>query len=393
MASAVRTNNDRDAFSPGESFHRSSTPTTPEYSTTRDELERARRKVRRLEHELREEPSSGGAVGEEQDGRDAELIGKSTALREAIERAHQVAPTDATVLITGETGTGKELIAHEVHRRSSRRHRRFVTVNVAALPSTLIESEFFGHEKGAFTGALLTKAGRFELANGGTILLDEIGELPLELQPKLLRVLQDGEFERLGATRTTKVDVRVIASTNRDLESAVNNGTFRSDLYYRLKVFPIHMAALRERPEDIEVLVWYFISRYRARLGKVVEDVPKRVMDELVSYAWPGNVRELKHLVERAMIISAGRQLKLDGSLGLRPEGFDPKMTRLDDVERAHILRVLSACGGKLKGKGNAADQLGLNPSTLRSRMKKLGIHRSARVHHENGRHVAHSTL
>lgn len=348
-------------------------------SVMRGELERARRKVQHLESKLRAEASSDPG-SEELDAEENELIGKSAALRKAIERAHLVAPTDATVLITGETGTGKELIAHEVHRRSSRRNRRFVTVNVAAIPSTLIESEFFGHEKGAFTGALSTKAGRFELANRGTILLDEIGELPLELQPKLLRVLQGGEFERLGSTKTTKVDVRIIASTNRDLEGSVKQGTFRSDLYYRLKVFPIHMAALRERPDDIEVLVWYFIASYRARLGKVVDDVPKRVMDELVSYAWPGNVRELKHLVERAMIISPGRQLKLDNAVELGGYNVESSSMQLDDIEKMHILRVLSACGGKLKGKGNAAEQLGLNPSTLRSRMKKLGIHRSSRV-------------
>ena len=348
-------------------------------SVMRGELERARRKVQHLESKLRAEASSDPG-SEELDAEENELIGKSAALRRAIERAHLVAPTDATVLITGETGTGKELIAHEVHRRSSRRNRRFVTVNVAAIPSTLIESEFFGHEKGAFTGALSTKAGRFELANRGTILLDEIGELPLELQPKLLRVLQGGEFERLGSTKTTKVDVRIIASTNRDLEGSVKQGTFRSDLYYRLKVFPIHMAALRERPDDIEVLVWYFIASYRARLGKVVDDVPKRVMDELVSYAWPGNVRELKHLVERAMIISPGRQLKLDNAVELGGHNVESSSMQLDDIEKMHILRVLSACGGKLKGKGNAAEQLGLNPSTLRSRMKKLGIHRSSRV-------------
>ncbi len=348
-------------------------------SVMRGELERARCKVQHLESKLRAEASSDPG-SEELDAEENELIGKSAALRKAIERAHLVAPTDATVLITGETGTGKELIAHEVHRRSSRRNRRFVTVNVAAIPSTLIESEFFGHEKGAFTGALSTKAGRFELANRGTILLDEIGELPLELQPKLLRVLQGGEFERLGSTKTTKVDVRIIASTNRDLEGSVKQGTFRSDLYYRLKVFPIHMAALRERPDDIEVLVWYFIASYRARLGKVVDDVPKRVMDELVSYAWPGNVRELKHLVERAMIISPGRQLKLDNAAELGGHNVESSSMQLDDIEKMHILRVLSACGGKLKGKGNAAEQLGLNPSTLRSRMKKLGIHRSSRV-------------
>jgi len=348
-------------------------------SVMRGELERARRKVQHLESKLRAEASSDPG-SEELDAEENELIGKSAALRKAIERAHLVAPTDATVLITGETGTGKELIAHEVHRRSSRRNRRFVTVNVAAIPSTLIESEFFGHEKGAFTGALSTKAGRFELANRGTILLDEIGELPLELQPKLLRVLQGGEFERLGSTKTTKVDVRIIASTNRDLEGSVKQGTFRSDLYYRLKVFPIHMAALRERPDDIEVLVWYFIASYRARLGKVVDDVPKRVMDELVSYAWPGNVRELKHLVERAMIISPGRQLKLDNAVELGGYNVESSSMQLDDIEKMHILRVLSACGGKLKGKGNAAEQLGLNPSTLRSRMKKLGIHRSSQV-------------
>jgi transcriptional regulator with GAF, ATPase, and Fis domain len=307
-----------------------------------------------------------------------EIVGDSAALRRVLVQAEQVAPTDSSVLITGETGTGKELIARAIHNRSARRERAFVAVNCAALPATLIESELFGHEKGAFTGALSRKIGRFELSDGGTIFLDEIGELALDLQPKLLRVLELGEFERLGATRTMRVDVRVIAATNRDLPAATAQGRFRADLYYRLGVFPIHLPPLRERREDIPLLVWFFITRKQGKLGKHIERVPQEFMRRLTSYAWPGNVRELENVVERALIRSSGPALHVD-DLGAKAEAAPPDGDGgqvLEAVERAHILAVLRDCGGRINGPGNAAERLGLKPSTLRFRIKKLHIER-----------------
>jgi len=298
-----------------------------------------------------------------------------------------VAPTDSNVLILGETGTGKELIARAIHSRSRRSDRPLVVVNCAALPSTLIESEFFGHEKGAFTGALTRKIGRFEVADGGTILLDEIGDLALDLQAKLLRVLQQGEFERIGSTTTMKVDVRVIAATNRRLEKEAASGVFRSDLYYRLSVFPIELPPLRERPDDISLLVWYFIAKSQRKLGKNITEVPRKTMEALTAYAWPGNIRELENVIERAVILSSGRTLRVDESFASvnaqrRTSAADKTLA---DVERAHILRVIEECGGHIKGNNNAAARLGLNPSTLRSRMKKLGIEHRRRSTAELG--------
>jgi transcriptional regulator with GAF, ATPase, and Fis domain len=306
-----------------------------------------------------------------------EIVGRSPALQRVLAQVAHVAPTSTTVLLTGETGTGKELLARAIHRRSPRRHRALVTVNCAALPPTLIESELFGHERGAFTGATTTKAGRFELAHEGTLLLDEIAELPVDVQAKLLRVLQAGEFERVGGTRTFKVDVRIIAATNRDLARGIAEGRFRDDLYYRLSAFPIALPPLRERREDIPLLVWSIIERRQPEFGRHIDRVPKPVMEALVHYAWPGNVRELENVIERALILSAGRTLSLDESFGAliaRP-GAD----RLDHVEREHLRRVLERCGWRINGQGHAADVLGLHPNTLRSRMAKLGIRRPAR--------------
>ena len=314
-----------------------------------------------------------------------EIIGRSQPLLEVLHQVDQVAPTDATVLILGETGTGKELIARAIHHRSARRQRPLIKVNCAAIPPTLVESEFFGHKKGAFTGAITRRVGRFELAHGGTIFLDEIGELPLDLQVKLLRVLQEGEFERIGATTTTRVDVRVIAATNRHLAQAVAAGEFRADLYYRLNVFPVTLPPLRDRREDIPLLVWYFLSKDQGKLGKKIDRVPTPVMAALCAYAWPGNIRELANVLERAIILSPGSTLVLHGVLDITPSPALPAAPAhsLAGVERAHILAVLEACQWRIKGDGHAAARLGLPPSTLRSRMKKLGITRSAK---ENAR-------
>ena len=310
-----------------------------------------------------------------------EIIGESPALRSVLFQAEQVAPTDAAVLLLGETGTGKELVAKAIHARSHRRHRPLVKVNCAALPSTLIESELFGHEKGAFTGAISRKLGRFELADQGTLFLDEVGELPLALQAKLLRVLQEGEFERLGSSATHKVDVRVIAASNRDLARAAREASFRPDLYYRLGVFPIQMPPLRARKTDIPLLVWHILGHLCASLGKKIEDVPPLTMKRLVSYDWPGNVRELRNVLERAVILSPGATLLLEEVTDTR-SALVPAVAAtsgpwtLADVEREHILRVLETCGWRVRGAGNAAQQLALNASTLYSRMKKLGIQR-----------------
>jgi formate hydrogenlyase transcriptional activator len=347
------------------------------------ELRRALARVRvlseRLEAEnayLRESALEAGPRGD--------IVGESAALRAVLVRVEQVARTDASVLVLGETGVGKELVAKAIHARSARRDATFVKVNCAALPATLVESELFGHEKGAFTGATARTLGRFELADRGTIFLDEIGELPLDLQAKLLRVLQDGEMERLGSQVTRRVDVRVIAATNRPLHAAVAERAFRADLYYRLAVFPIEVPPLRERREDIPLLVWYFVAQLRATLGTAIDRIPPAVMDRLVAYDWPGNVRELRNVVERAMIISAGPTLRLDDAFAAPPPGAaaapaaaPPAAHRtLAEVERAHIEAVLAACGGRIRGRGQAAEVLGLHPSTLYSRMQKLGIAR-----------------
>jgi len=314
---------------------------------------------------------------------DDELIGKSHSFRIILYQVEQVGRTDSTVLILGETGTGKGLIARRVHQQSGRKDRPLVTVNCAALPATLIESELFGHEKGAFTGAVEQKIGRFELADGGTIFLDEIGDLPLELQAKLLRILQDQEFERLGSSTTRTVDTRIIAATNRDLDLLIQQGTFRADLYYRLGVFPIRIPPLRERRSDIPLLVWFFITNLQTRLGKTIETIPARVMDALIAYDWPGNVRELRNIVERAMILSPDTRLELDDAFPghhrtTRVSGrtSEQQSENLEDAQRYHIVRVLEECGWKVRGKDGAAERLGLKRTTLQSRMKKLGIQR-----------------
>ena len=309
-----------------------------------------------------------------------EIVGGSSGLRHVLHKIEQVAETHATVLILGETGTGKEPVARAVHDLSPRRERPLVKVNCAALPASLIESEFFGHEKGAFTGALAKKVGRFALADGGTIFLDEIGDLPLELQAKLLRVLQEGEFDPVGSTKTVKVDVRVIAATNRNLQEAVSAGNFRSDLYYRLNVFPIAIPPLRERKEDIPALVELFVDKFNRSIGKDVSVISQRVMDTLQGYEWPGNIRELQNVIERAVILTQGQSLSLEEALeGVEAVGEETAGESLEDVERAHIRRVLEKCDWKVAGKKGAAQRLGLNPSTLRSRLEKLGIGKSKR--------------
>jgi len=314
---------------------------------------------------------------------DDELIGKSHTFRTSIYQAEQVAPTDSTVLLLGETGTGKGLLARRVHQLSGRSQRPMITVNCAALPSSLIESELFGHEKGAFTGAITKKVGRFELAHGGTIFLDEVGDLPTELQAKLLRVLQDQEFERLGSSTTRTVDVRVIAATNRDLDQLIEQGEFRADLYYRLGVFPIRAPALRERRGDIPLLVWFFISELQHRLGREFDEVSAKAMATLSDYDWPGNVRELKNIVERAMILSQGSVLQLGDWFSSQHEvkvvsfrSDERAGETIEEVERAHMEKVLVACDWKIRGEGGAAERLGLKRTTLQSRMKKLGIQR-----------------
>ena len=327
------------------------------------------------------------------------MVGSSEALAGVVRVAERVAPTDVTVLIQGETGTGKEIIARAIHARSRRSSRPLIRVNCAALPSSLAESELFGHEKGAFTGAVSRRPGRFEVANRGTIFLDEVGDLPLDIQAKLLRVLQEGEFERLGSTETRATDVRVLAATSHDLAQAVEQGRFRSDLLYRLRVVPVELPPLRARREDIPELVWFFIERFRAKHGGAIHKVPAEVMKALKAYDWPGNVRELENIIERAVVLSTGPALSMpealtapgprstpgpahesaaDPAVSASPAVPSPTGSREDlaAVERAHIVTVLDACGGKVKGPGNAAERLGLNPSTLRGRMRKLGIQR-----------------
>ncbi|MBN1481881.1 sigma 54-interacting transcriptional regulator [candidate division KSB1 bacterium] len=303
------------------------------------------------------------------------IITKSDVLKSVLQKVEQVAETDATVLILGESGTGKELIARAIHNISERCERILVKVNCSALPATLIESELFGHEKGAFTGAIARKIGRFELANGGTIFLDEIGDLPLELQAKLLRVLQEGEFERLGGTETTKVDVRVIAATNRELQKEIRQGNFREDLYFRLNVFPLYIPPLRNRKEDIPLLAHHFIKKYSAKTGKKIATVPQRVMDALVQYHWPGNVRELENIIERAVITSRDKTLKIGDWLP-QSESVQsvPGFVSLIENERQHIIKALSMTNWRVSGNRGAAKILGINPKTLESRMKKLNI-------------------
>jgi DNA-binding NtrC family response regulator len=301
-----------------------------------------------------------------------EIVGESDAIKGVLSQAEKVAGQDASVLILGDTGTGKELLAHAIHNISRRKSRAMIKVNCAALPSTLIESELFGREKGAFTGALSKQIGRFEAADGSTIFLDEIGDLPLDLQAKLLRVLHEGEFERLGSTKTVSVDVRVIAATNHDLEQAMREGRFRQDLFYRLNVFPITVPPLRERREDIPLLVWAFVKEIGEGMGRSIEKIPKKSMDMLQEYPWPGNVRELRNVIERAMILSIRSTLIID-----RLESKDPTLVpnrTLEEIERNHIADVLESVQWRVYGKNGAAEILGLKPSTLQHRMKKLGI-------------------
>jgi formate hydrogenlyase transcriptional activator len=315
------------------------------------------------------------------------IVGTSPALRRALKQIETVSPTDSTIIIQGETGTGKDLLARAIHDLSQRRSGPLVRLNCAALPAGLLESELFGHEKGAFTSACAQRIGRFELAHGGTVFLDEVGEIPLELQPKLLRVLQEREFERLGGTRTLRTDTRVIAATNRDRKSMVDRGTFRPDLYYRLNVFPIHVPALRDRPEDIPLLVRHFANEFARRMSKSIDSIPSSTMSQLRRYPWPGNIRELQNVVERAVILSRGPVLEVDTAqlklhdpprrmTDAKVQALPLKNVRdaLQQAQRDEILRALRDAGGRVGGLDGAAARLGLKRTTLIARMKKLGI-------------------
>ncbi|MFZ0706318.1 MAG: sigma 54-interacting transcriptional regulator [Candidatus Korobacteraceae bacterium] len=331
-----------------------------------NEIEELKQRLEKENVYLREE------VKLEQDHRD--LIGESLGIRRVLKKVEQVAATDSTVLVLGETGTGKELIARTIHDQSPRKARLMVKVNCAALPASLIESELFGREKGAFTGALTRGIGRFELANGSTILLDEVGELPLELQAKLLRVLQEGEFERLGAPHTIKVDVRVIAATSKDLQQAVREGKFREDLFYRLNVFPITIPPLRERREDIPPLVWHFVNELSQRMGRSIESIQGATMENFKKYYWPGNVRELRNVIERFLITSTSTVFR--ATLPTLETLASAHCQTCEEVERDHILHVMEVVDWRVRGEGGAAQILGLKPTTLESRMQKLGISR-----------------
>jgi formate hydrogenlyase transcriptional activator len=353
----------------------------------RHSLEELRQLKARLQNEnrfLREEIGRAAEHGD--------IIGRSAPLNRVLEQVELVSATSSTVLVSGETGTGKELVARAIHQRSGRRKQLFVAVNCAALPATLVESELFGHEKGAFTGAIARRVGRFEQADGGTLFLDEVGEMPLETQAKLLRVLQSGEFERVGGGRPLRTNVRIIAASNRDLEQAVRDGRFRSDLYHRLSIFPIHLPPLRERREDIPLLAAFLITRKARQLGRNIERISNAILDRLTAYDWPGNVRELENVIERAIILSPGTSVKL-GAIQLGSTTLAKSRERrdrsdattdagesdtLEARERAHILRICQATDWKIKGRDGAATKLGLNPGTLYSRMKKLRIQRPA---------------
>jgi formate hydrogenlyase transcriptional activator len=305
-----------------------------------------------------------------------EIVGHSEPIRRVLKQIETVAPTDSTVLILGETGTGKELLARAVHNLSLRGDHSFVRVSCASIPAGLLESELFGHEKGAFTGAIAARVGRLELAHQGTIFLDEVGDIPLELQPKLLRALQEKEFERLGSTRTITSDVRIVAATNRDLGKLVASGQFRSDLFYRLNVFPVTVPPLRERREDIPLLVQYFLSKFSQRMKKNIARVPPEGMKALSNYSWPGNIRELEHVIERAVILSPGPELKVPVFEPVSTENAPSTSSALEVIERAHIIRVLREAKGKIGGPGGAAERLGMNRTTLNSRLQKLKISR-----------------
>jgi transcriptional regulator with GAF, ATPase, and Fis domain len=308
-----------------------------------------------------------------------EIIGRSAALKTILRGAEQVASSDATVLIRGETGTGKELVARAIHNLSQRKDTPLVKVNCGAIPANLVESELFGHEKGAFTGALQRRIGRFEMADGGTIFLDEVGELPSDTQVKLLRVLQDGEFERVGSSKPVKVDVRVIAATNRNLSAAIKEGAFRPDLFYRLNVFPLDMPPLRERKTDIPLLVNFFINKFGKKMGKDIKGVSKATLERMESYSWPGNVRELQNVIERAVVTASGSTIEIDDSILGADSTSHADVEALQQVERAHIIRVLKQTNWVVHGHAGAAAILRINPSTLRFRMQKLGIKRQTR--------------
>jgi len=326
------------------------------------------------------------------------MVGTSIAWQSVMHRVELVASTNATVLLLGETGTGKELLARSIHERSARRTRNMVVVDCGALPSSLIESELFGRERGAFTGAHTAQAGRFEIANGGTVFLDEIGELPLELQPKLLRVLQEGQVERLGCVRTTRVDIRIIAATNRNLQEEVRRGRFRADLFYRLNVFPITVPPLRDRPDDLPALVHHLADRLGHELGRPIARIAPRSLEALARHRWPGNIRELENVLRRAIILSRDGLLDLSDFVGEpiddveAPASFASRVRPLAEAERDHVNFVLEQAGWRVEGLAGAAELLGLKPSTLRSRMQKLGIERlpTARPNRSIGA-VAHS--
>ena len=303
---------------------------------------------------------------------DAGIVGTSALIRQTLEQARQVAATDATVLLLGETGTGKELLATYIHEHSARRARPMVRVNCAAIPGTLLESEMFGHEKGAFTGAVDRQIGRFELANRSTIFFDEIGELPTEAQVKLLRVIEERQIERLGSPEPIRVNTRVIAATHRTLEKQIAAGAFREDLFYRLNVFPVRVPALRERPEDIPLLVWRFVEEFSRRFDKRITTISTDDMSALQRYPWPGNIRELRNVIERSMITSAGEQLQVTLPRPLR--SADRRSDRLADVVKAHVHQVLESTGWRIRGVNGAAERLGLRPTTLETRMAKLGL-------------------
>jgi formate hydrogenlyase transcriptional activator len=304
------------------------------------------------------------------------IIGKSEAIQKVLEQVSIVAPTDATVLLHGETGTGKELVANAIHNLSSRRGRAFVRTNCAAIPSGLLESELFGHERGAFTGALIQRKGRFELADGGTLFLDEIGDISLELQPKLLRAVQEQEFERLGSAKTIQVNVRMVAATHRDLSAMIRDQKFREDLFYRLNVFPIEIPPLRERREDTPLLVNYFVSKFSRRMGRQITSVPKATMQALTNNPWPGNVRELANFIERAVILSPGEELKVSIGELLAPSspGVSAESSTFLEAERKVIVDALNASSGRVAGSGGAAERLGLKRTTLQHKIRRLGI-------------------
>ena len=338
----------------------------------------------RSEPEMRDHPDAGSCEFNDElspDGNFEGIIGRSAVMRLSREEIRVVAPTDSTVLILGETGTGKELIANAIHNLSARREHPFIKVNCAAIPSGLLESELFGHERGAFTGAVGRRIGRFEMANNGTLFLDEIGDIPLELQPKLLRVLQEQEFERIGGTQTTKVNVRIVAATSRDLSQMVADRAFRADLYYRLNVFPLNVPALRERSEDIPLLVRYLVDLYARRMDKPVKDVPLEIMQAFFRYSWPGNVRELQNVIERAVILSPGKVLQLPitqltrspQTVAVTEKSEEPT---LKDLEREHIIRALATSKWVLGGPNGAAVKLGLARTTLIGKLNRLGISR-----------------